>query len=73
MVEYHTVFQNASVFSRNFAPPMQIFEIVFSDDMRVRKNTLRGAPVRHRRAGSAAKPQKSACTFLILLARRPGH
>jgi len=33
--------------------------IVFCRDMRVTKNTLRGAPVRRRRAGSAAKaPQK---------------
>ena len=30
--------------------------IVFSDDMRVRKNSLREAPVRLWRAGSGAKP-----------------
>jgi len=38
--------------------------IVFSDDMRVRKNTLRGAPVRRRRAGSAAKPAQKMLHFL---------
>ena len=38
-------------------------QIVFSDDLRVRKNTLRGAPVRRRRAGSATKPAQKMLAF----------
>jgi hypothetical protein len=53
--------------SFNFAPQSEMNLIVFSDDMRVRKNTLHGVNVRPQRgrALNGVNPsQKSACTFL---------